>query len=332
MKFAVVGDVHISDVAPSTRKDDYRNVVLGKLRFIIDQVNQAGDYQAVLFLGDLFHKKVPFHNSHSMISALIRLFETCSCPIYIIPGNHDIHGNMSTFENQPLNVLIQAGVVRMLTNQDPVLFNWGGVSVSLNGTPFSPLLDSKDSATLYNLNHLDVADVKISMFHQMVLPDDKKFFADYINFADLAGVNCDVLLCGHYHEGYNPSCVYENGKFFVNPGSITRGTAEQANFDKTPKFTVLSIDKVNGTCQVQATDIEIPHVVSDEVFDFTVIERNQKKKDMHKFMDGLSEMESQSLSTQEPSGVINALKVLGFDARLEPLALKYLDDAYATLS
>ena len=332
MKFAVVGDVHIADVAPSTRKDDYRNVVLGKLKFIIDQVNQAGDYQAVLFLGDLFHKKVPFHNSHSLISSLIKIFEGCTCPIYIVPGNHDIHGNMSTFENQPLNVLIQAGVVKMLSNQNPVLFNWGNVTVSLNGVPFSPLLDSKNSASLYSLNHLDEADVKISMFHQMVLPDDKKFFADYINFEDLANVNCDVVLCGHYHEGFNPSCVYENGKFFVNPGSITRGTALQANLEKSPKFTTLFIEKVNGATTVRCEDQEIPFVKSDEVFDFTVIDRNQKKKDMHEFMDGLSEMESQSLSTQEPSGILNALKVLGIESRLEPIAQHYLDEAYAVLS
>lgn len=331
MNFAIVGDVHIADTAPSTRKDDYKNVVLGKLEFIINYVNSLGIYSAVLMAGDLFHKKIPFHNSHSMISALISLFEKSTVPIYIIPGNHDIHGNMNTFENQPLNVLIQSGVVKML-NGTPILFDDGDIKVSLNGVPFSPQMESKDSVALYNLNHAD-ADIKISMFHQMILPDDKKFFLDYVNFSDLAGINSDIVISGHYHEGFTPSMVCVNGKYFINGGSITRGTAEQANFEKTPKFVSLEV-KNNGSVvpTIFANDVEIPHVVSEEVFDFTVIERNKKKQDMHKFMDGLSEMESQSLSTQEPSGILNVLKVLGIEKRLEPLAMKYLDDAYAGLS
>lgn len=331
MKFAVVGDVHIADVPPSTRKDDYRNVVLGKLRFIINSVNADGQYSAVLFVGDLFHKKIPFHNSHSMLSSLISIFESCKVPIYIIPGNHDIHGNMSTFENQPMNVLVQAGVVTLLDGKTPVLFDSGDETVSLNGVPFSPLMDSKDSASLYNLEHLD-ADVKVSMFHQMILPDDKKFFLDYINFVDLANINADVVICGHYHEGYNPALSYAHGKYFLNGGSITRGTAEQANFDKIPKFVTLVIARDGGVIPtVKAFETEIPYVASEEVFDFNVIERNKKKKDMHEFMEGLSEMESQSLSTQEPQGVLNALKVLGLDPRLEPLALRYLEEAHAML-
>jgi hypothetical protein len=219
-----------------------------------------------------------------------------------------------------------------MLNGEPILFDDGDIKVSLNGVPFSPQMESKDSVALYNLNHLD-ADIKISMFHQMILPDDKKFFLDYVNFSDLAGINSDIVIAGHYHEGFTPSMVCENGKYFINGGSITRGTAEQANFEKTPKFVSLEV-KNNGSVvpTIVATDVEIPHVVSEEVFDFTVIERNKKKQDMHKFMDGLSEMESQSLSTQEPSGILNVLKVLGIEKRLEPLAMKYLDDAYAGLS
>ena len=338
MNFAVVGDVHIADVAPSTRKDDYKNVVLGKLRYIIDYVNDRnketpGFYAAILLLGDLFHKKIPFHNSHSMLAQLIKEFERASCAIFIVPGNHDIHGNMSTFANQPLNVLVQAGVITLLDGKEPFLFDDGDIKISLNGVPFSPLLDNKGAANLYNLSHNDSADFKISMFHQMILPNDKKFFNDYINFEDLKDINCDMVLCGHYHEGYNPPVQSDHGKYFVNGGSITRGTAEQSNFDKSPRFLSLEI-KNNGSVvpTMLVSSIDIPHVPANEVFDFTVIERNKKKKDMHEFMDGLSEMESQSLSTQEPSGILNALKVLGLEQRLEPLVMHYLDEAYAGLT
>ena len=336
MKFAVIGDVHIADVAPSTRKDDYKETVLGKLKFIIDTVNQDPAYKAILMVGDLFHKKIPFHNSHSMISALLALFDQAKCPIYIIPGNHDIHGNMSTFENQPMNVLIKSGVLKMLDGENPVEFydNVTGEEfrISLNGCPFKQVMENKSAVAEYNLKHLENVDFKISMFHQMILPDGKKFFLDYVNFSDLLSVNSDMIICGHYHEGFTPSVCKVGTKYFVNGGSITRGTAEQANFDKVPKFVSLDIQKVAGSVEVKFVDIAIPYLLYDDVFDLEVIERNKKKKDMYKFMDGLSEMESQSLSTQEPSGIINILKTFGMDARLEELALHYLDEAYAGLS
>ena len=336
MKLAVIGDVHIADVAPSTRKDDYKETVLGKLKFIIDRVNADPAYKAILMVGDLFHKKIPFHNSHSMISALLALFGQSKCPIYIIPGNHDIHGNMSTFENQPMNVLIESGVLKMLDGSTPVELysNDAGLEtrVSLNGCPFRQTMESKSAVAEYELKHLENADFRISMFHQMILPDGKKFFLDYVNFSDLQDVHTDMIICGHYHEGFTPSVCKVGEMYFVNGGSITRGTAEQANFEKAPKFVTLEILKLPFEVRVKYADTLIPYLDAKDVFDFTVIERNKKKKDMHEFMDGLSEMENQALSTQEPTGIMNALKLLGMEKRLEPLIQHYLDEAYIALN
>lgn len=334
MKFAVVGDIHISDTAPSTRKDDYKSVVLGKLEFIINWVNAVGDHSAILLVGDVFDKKKPSSNSHSMVASLITLFEKSTVPIYVIPGNHDIRGNMSEFDKQPLNVLIQSGVVNLLDGQTPVLFDNDDIKVSLNGIHFTPAMDTKAGIEMYSLPHAE-SDIKISMFHQMILPDGVKYPSDYVNFSDLKDINADVIISGHYHGGYSPSMIttgnYE--KHFINGGAITRGTADQANFDKVPKFLSLVIEN-NGAIvpTVQAFDINIPFVDANEVFDFTVIDRNKKKKDLHKFMDSLSEMENQSLTTQEPGGIINALRALGMDQRLVSIAQQYLENAYAELS
>ena len=93
MRFGLIFDVHASDKTPSTRKDDYKAAVLKKLEFVVEESNKR-HYDAILMLGDLFHKKIPSHNSHSLISALISIFQKSKAPFYIIAGNHDILGNI----------------------------------------------------------------------------------------------------------------------------------------------------------------------------------------------------------------------------------------------
>ena len=329
MKFGIIGDVHIADNPPSTRKDDFRETVMNKLNFIIDYSN-ANQYSALVFVGDIFHKKIPSYNSHSMISALIRLFERSTAPVYVIAGNHDIYGNLSTLPSQPLNVLVQSGVVKLLDETGPVLFKStdGQPIVSLNGHSFSPTLDSKTASAFYSLEHED-APIKISVFHQMLLPDGKQFFDHYINFEDLKDINCDLVVCGHYHEGFTPPMVQAHNKYFLNPGAITRGTAEQSNLNREPKFVELT---AYPDGKMTTTEIPIPFLPAEDVFNFQVIENNRKKKDMHEFMEGLSEMENQALSTQEPTGVITVLKAMGMSDHLSEIANKYLQDAYAELA
>ncbi len=332
IKFGIVGDVHISDNPPSTRKDDYRTTVLNKLNFIVDYANDH-NYRALFFLGDLFHKKIPFHNSHTMISALITLFSGCKCPVYVVPGNHDIHGNMSSFEGQPLNVLVKSGVVQIFDGI-PVVFATGKFICSVNGAEYLPARDSKENTELYQLAHCEESNYKISMFHQMILPDDKRFFSNFVNFKDLKDLPVDLVCCGHYHDGYQPALQkYSDSISFLNPGSITRGTSEQSNLDKKPKFTELILENDSlGFIKSTFTDVEIPFLPADQVFDFTVIERNHQKKDMHQFMDGLSEMESQSLSTQDPVAVLNVLKTMGLPDNLSETAFRYLGEAHAELT
>ena len=91
-----VGDVHVSDKAPSTRTDSYREDILKKL---IEIGRLAAVVHAVVFVGDLFHSKQPRNTSHQTVQAVCRILQSYDCPVYIVPGNHDYaaknHGSLS---------------------------------------------------------------------------------------------------------------------------------------------------------------------------------------------------------------------------------------------
>lgn len=334
MRIGVIFDVHVSDKSPSTRKDDYRQSVLNKLEFCIEQANLR-KYSCVLITGDLFHRKIPSHNSHALVGNLLMIFKKCNCPIYIIPGNHDISGNLTNLYQQPLYVLEKAGACYLLDNDDPVVLTDNednSFKVSINGAPFSALRDKKDAAPLYQLNHFSKADCKIGMFHQMILPDGMKFFSDYINFEDLIDVNSDIIIDGHYHVGFNPSVQHIGNKYFVNGGSLSRGSSEQFNLEKTPIYVELYLTKgLDGGFNFQSEDIPVPCLPGDKVFDVVAIKRKKETQEMKEFIRNLSEFEVESLNSQSPEGVIRVLETMGMNKNLSGTAEKYLTAAYEKL-
>lgn len=332
MRFGVIFDVHVSDKPPATRKDNYKEAILRKLDFIISNSNTL-KYDAILMVGDLFHKKIPSHNSHSLVSSLIKVFEKSKAPIYIIAGNHDILGNITNLWQQPLAVLEQAGVLKILDNGEPIVFeDEKGLTISLNGHSFNAMLDKKDQIELYNLNHLEDSNCKISLFHQMILPDGMKFFSDYVNFSDLLNVNADILIDGHYHVGFNPSVQMIQNKYFINGGALSRGSSEQFNLEKEPSYVELTIEAgLDGTFSLSSEDIVVPFEPSDKVFDTVAIKRKKETKELKDFIQNLSEFETQSLSSQSPEGVLRLLELMGMEEGLRSLAEPYLVSAYEKL-
>ena len=115
-------DVHLSDVSPSSRKDDWASTVLGKLRqvgMVADRVRAA----AVLDGGDFFHVKSPSRNTHDLVRRVADLHATYPCPVYANVGNHDcVYGDYEYLDQQPLGVLFSTGVFRRCYDEHEVVF------------------------------------------------------------------------------------------------------------------------------------------------------------------------------------------------------------------
>lgn len=330
MKIGIIGDPHASDKPPETRKDNYSQAILDKLEFCIEEGNNR-KYNAFIIPGDIFHRKIPAHNSHSMVSSLITIFEKSKCPIYVVAGNHDISGNLTNLYQQPLYVLSCSGAVTLLDNRNPVVLTDGDFRVSINGAPHSASRDQKDASILYDLNHDEKANCKIGIFHQMILPVGATFFNDYINIDALEDINSDILVDGHYHEGFNPTVLEHKDKFFVNGGSISRGSSSQFNLQKRPVFVELLLEKHGDNFDLVYDDIEIPCEDSTKVFDTVAIKKRKETQEMKAFIENLNEFEAESLSTQSPDGILKMLDVMGMSKELQQVAEGYLTDAYETL-
>lgn len=326
MKLGLVFDPHLSDKAPSTRLDNYRDAILEKIKYIVELGNNKG-YAGLLIAGDVFHKKIPSHNSHELIKLLMDIFSKAKFKIYIIPGNHDFLGTVLNISRQPMAVLEKLDNVKIFYGEDAELITDSDLSVSISGKPFNASLDNKEASDLYNLPHIE-ADYKIGLFHQMLLPDGQTFFSEYINISDLENVNSDIIVNGHYHVGFNPSVLKQKGKYFINGGSLSRGSSEDFNLEKKPKFVELSLTKDN----ISYLDIVVPHQNSKEIFDTKMIERRKENKAMKEFINNLNEFEASSLTSESPEGIMKILDVMSVPEEIKRLADKYLIKAFERLS
>lgn len=334
MKFLLVGDVHAADKAPATRIDDYCQAIFDKLHYIIDYGN-SNSINTMVIAGDLFHRKIPSHNSHYLVKSLIDIFSSFKGDIYAVAGNHDISANLDSLYKQPFSVLLEAKVLKLLT-ATPVILEDSNIKISLGGKSFETALDKKDAGLLYNLDLLEPVDFRIGVFHQMILPDGQSFFNDFINFEDLTQVNSDLIFDGHYHVGFDPALItYQRPSgtplYFCNPGSISRGSADQFNLEKKPKVIVLDVSKEESV-KVRWDEIYLPHKPANEVFDLVSVAKKKDKKAIYDFVNSLSDFEVSALESSDPEAFINLLQVMGCPLNIIPKARTYLEEAYEKIN
>ena len=153
MNFIFMGDLHAADKPPSGRVDDYKATVQVKL---CDIALKAIEHNvgAVISVGDIFHSKQGNRVSDSLRQMLIDTFKAFPCPVFVVPGNHDMGSAGMDFTNQPLGTLVSAGAVKLLTSiHDSRLGAWlvprpyntdaEGFHTGTDATSYSSLTDAE---------------------------------------------------------------------------------------------------------------------------------------------------------------------------------------------
>jgi DNA repair exonuclease SbcCD nuclease subunit len=277
-------DIHIGDINPRSRIDDFKETILGKIEQIRKEcVKQNAD--AFIIAGDLFNLKNPNKNTHGLVRELIEIFKKFKCPVYMIPGNHDLTGNnLESLKEQPLGVLFASGAVINLTDEK---LSKKGLSVSLVGIPY---LEDLDVSSL-SLPPKEDCIAQICVLHLYAGPQAGSVFKERLyGYDELAVLGSDIFVIGHYHVDQGVQTIEK--KHFINLGAISRGSLAEENINHQPKIGLIKINYAeDGPSFVRTIKTDcLPLQVqpADKVFD--LIKREKEKKEVseiHKFVDQL---------------------------------------------
>jgi len=310
-------DVHLSDVSPASRKDDWTDSVFAKLDQI-KMVAQKLRVQAVLDGGDFFHLKSPSRTTHRLVRQAAEHHADYPCPVYCTPGNHDaVYGNYEYLPQQPLGVLYAAAIFRRLYDDNEALFEVDGVKVRVVGVPYH--------GTTYDLERFAAIkrgdeDWLVCVAHVLASPQGGTMFEneDVLRYSELAAFAPDVFLLGHWHKDQGVQTL--NGKKIINIGSLTRGSIAQDDVERKPAISLLTFTKEEVKVQVVRLKVRS----ADEVFDLDAHVRAEARATT---MDAFVSSVRETLVDTEGESLEDVVRVSSVPEQVQERAIAYLEMA-----
>jgi len=314
-------DVHLSDRTPRSRKDNWTDTIIGKLRQV-GEIAREVKADAVLDGGDFFDVKSPQRNSHALVRAAAEVHKGYPCPVYANVGNHDcVYGDYAFLPQQPLGVLFATGVFKPCYDYneaefvDPLTATW----VRVVGVPYH--------GTKYDLDRIakirkGEEDYLVVMCHMLASPTGGSMFEgeDIVRYSDLRGHDADVFCFGHWHKDQG---VVENGygQYIVNVGSLSRGSLSQDDMDRQPACVVMTFDKLTGVT-FDTRRLEVTPAA--EVFDVEARTRQEERTDaVEAFVDSIKT----TLTGSQGASLSDMIKQSTDDETVREAALLYLEQA-----
>lgn len=319
LSFIFRTDVHTADASPASWKGDYPAEIWESLRQIGEFAHKYGA-AAVLDGGDYFHVKAPTRNSHRLVAKSAAIQNTYPCPTYCVEGNHDVkHNNLDTLADQPLGVLYESGVFQHLRE---TVFESEGLKVRVVGFPY------KHDRSLEELRSYRKApgEYLVAVVHALAgenPPDHvEEFFGEPVfRYKDLVYEGGpDVYCFGHWHQ--DQGIVQLGGCYFVNQGSVSRGSLTKENLNRTPKVALLEFTPSGVT----VSSLPLKVAPAAEVFDLERKERqDQEARTIEQFVEVIKD--NIVLSDTDGASVEKTISSLGFANSVGALARDYLQRA-----
>lgn len=261
----IVGDVHLSDRAPSSRKNTYAIDIIEKIVWISDKAKELD--VPLVFAGDIFHIKAPSKNSHFLVQAMHEALQ--GVRTFIVPGNHDLsYDRLDSLPKQPLGALARMDGVSLLIGEDDELPGIAGVPYITEFDGGSWQVRLKD---YYEDFYVDSPDLLVT--HAPIFPPGQapgvyasitpEAWAEY-------WIGIRATYYGHIHECHGTFQDQNGYMVFCNQGALSRGSLHEATITRKPAVTLW-----DGS---DFTRIEVPHKAPEEVFLFDEAIRKAEAK------------------------------------------------------
>lgn len=308
IKFIVIGDPHIRKNPPSTRIDDFSNVILRKLMGISNLIKHH-QAEMVIIPGDIFDSP---RVDLALAGTVNNIIKSWDVDVYVVAGNHDLYGNNpKTLYNTMLGYAIQSGVLKLLTRKKNLdITTKDGTKVHIEGQQFHELIDDpqgdieKDFGVRYPTTGTDI---NILVTHSYLFYEEKFPFLSrskkqtgdkirpYCTLVEDIPDSNDLIITGHYHEKIP---VDSNIKpLILNPGSFTRTSITKRDI----YYGLVSIENK----KVSAKILKFPYAPKAiDIFDFT---QHEEKKTRIRSLDDykMSLSEAKTISSNDTYEVIN---------------------------
>ncbi|KXZ40587.1 DNA repair exonuclease SbcCD nuclease subunit [Alkalithermobacter thermoalcaliphilus JW-YL-7 = DSM 7308] len=306
-------DVHVTGRNPRSRKDNFLETVIDKLSQVADIAKQK-NCDFVLFGGDLFDSPSISDNVSGKCAKVLRKFER----LIGIAGNHDLFGNnIDNIKSTRLGLFEKAGLIDLLYKGEKLIVKKNDLKLQITGTPSHFGIDGEDFEDDYIVKDVDKGvDKAIHMVHGMLMEKSINPHINVVTFSDILETKADLTLSGHYHKGFNPVCI--NGKYFANPGSLSRVSADISELKR--KVGVLYIEVSKSDIYLEF--IPLRQQDGYEVLDRSLIEKGKLKEiKMQEFL-----REIKSTSDIESADIENIVKKIASNENLSKEVVDYALD------
>lgn len=271
MKFLYITDTHIRGDNPASRKDNFTESLLEKFKEIGNIIKEKNiDY--LLHGGDIFERP---DIALSVVNRFVNIIKTYNIPIFLIGGNHDMFGfNPKTLDRTILRLLSTVDLLKLL-GEEIIILKKDGITMQLTGQDYINDIDKGNALEFYSPKIIEEGvDYSIHMVHGMLL--DRPFIegVNYTLIDDIKNTKADIILSGHYHTGFKTQII--DGKYFINPGALSRISSAKAEVNRRPKAVYIEFNKEDG---IIVEDIFLKSPKSGkEILDTEKMERERRNK------------------------------------------------------
>lgn len=166
-------------------------------------------------------------------------------PLIIVAGNHDLYGNsISTINRTMLGFLINLGILRLVTKENPFIVSKNGLTCAITGTSYHSDIDTKGFESDYIIDK-KLGDKHIHIVHGMLHHKSMGSKIKHTTIDKIASTLADFTYAGHEHNGF--PLTERDGRYYYNSGAIPRLSI--AEVERMPKIGIVSLG--NDTFNLQ---------------------------------------------------------------------------------